>query len=283
MTRQPLKYAKLAPQVVQAPGLFRSVKPGARKQRLEVVYDKDDLQFRFVGPYLLGVDDMRVLQSIVAIACVQNPHATLSLAEAGHDRLKKIKLLLSHTLEVRTTYDELARQIGYNSTGSSADTTIINALERLFTVSVFIQPTGRKTARTFEAGHIFERLSSDGKNKLVAVKLCPLLAFAVLGGPGTYMRDDLIEARKLKTDVARLLHMHLAWLSPGNHATVRIDTLVSHVYGCDPVTATAQRTRRSRVKAGVDELKDALHWTASLNRSIFRISRPSSRGKMLTK
>lgn len=273
MTKQLLKYAKLAPQVVQARGLFRSVKPGTREQRLEVVYDTDDLQFRFVGPYLLGVDDMRVLQGIVAIACVQNQRATLSLAEAGDDQLKKIKLLLSHTLDVRTTYDGLAREIGYSTAGSGADTTIVNALERLFAVSVFIQPAGRKTSRTFEAGHIFERLSSDGTNEHVAVKLCPLLAFAVLGGPGTYMRDDLVEMRKLKTDIARLLHMHLAWLAPGNSGNVSFDTLVSYVYGSDPVAAGTQRTRRNRIKAGIDELRNALGWTASLNRSGYRLTR----------
>lgn len=277
MTRPLLKYSKLAPAVVQAMGLFRSVKPGGRAERLEVTCDAKDLRFRFVGPYLLGVDDMRVMQGIIAFACAQHTQFTLSFDEAGEDQFKKIRLLLSHTLDVRTTYDELARTIGYSASGSGADTTIRNALERLFTVSVFIQPVGRKAARTFEAGHLFERLSSDDVSKLVAVKLCPLLAFAVLGGPGTYMRNDLVEARKLETDIARLLHMHLTWLAPGNSVKVNIETLVSYVYGNDGVTADAQRKRRPRVKKGLEDLVMQLGWTAKSTRNGYQISRPASR------
>lgn len=282
MTKQLLKYAKLAPQVVGAAGLFRSVKSGTRAQRLDVEYEAKGLRFRFMAPFLLGVDDMRVMQGIVAIACAQNPKFTATLDEAVDDQFTQITRLLTHTLDVCTTYDELARTIGYDAAGSSADTTIRNALERFFTVSVFIQPAGRKAARTFEAGHIFERLTSDGANQRVTVKLCSLLAFAVLGGPGTYMRDDLVEARKLKTDTTRLLHMHLAWLAPGNSANVGLTTLVSYVYGNDSVTADTQRKRRARVIAAVKKIAEELGWVATRSRSGYRITRPRARTKKIS-
>lgn len=281
MTKQLLKYAKLAPQIVRAAGLFRSVKPGSRAQRLEVEYEAQGLQFRFMSPFLLGVDDMRVMQGIVAIACAQNPKYALDLDGTGDDQFVKIDRLLAHTLDVQTTYDELARTIGYDAAGSSADTTIRNALERFFTVSVFIQPAGRRVGHTFEAGHIFERLTSADANRRVTVKLCPLLAFAVLGGPGTYMRDDLVEARKLKTDTTRLLHMQLAWLAPGNSANVGITTLVSYVYGNEPVAADTQRKRRARVIAAVKEIADELGWVATRNRSGYRITRSRTRSKTI--
>ena len=279
MTKQLLKFANLAPQIVQAVGLFRSVKPGTRARPLEVVYETQDLRFRFLGPFLLGVDDMRVLQGIVAIASVQNPRLKLTLDEAGDDRFKKIQRLLSRTMDVHTTYDELCRTIGYDASGGSADTTIRNALERLFAVSVSIQPRDRKNARTFEAGHIFERLPSTEASQSINVKLCPLLAFAVFGGPGMFMRVDLFEARKLKTDITRLLHMHLAWIGPGMSRTVGLDKLVQYVYGTEAVTAATQRQRKVRVKAGLQELARTLNWRVWPNRDKYAISRPAMRPK----
>lgn len=278
MKKQLLKYAKLSPAIVQAVGLFRSVKPGAREQRLEVEYEaKDKLLYRFDGPCLLGVDDMRVMQGIIAIACAQNVEFTSRFDAESGDQFEKITMLLSRKLDMHTTYDELARMIGYSASGSGADMTIRNALERLSTVRISIEPTGRTRRHTFNAGHIFERLSSDDTNKLVAVKICPLLAFAVLGGPGTYMRSDLVEARKLKTDSSRLLHMHLSWLTPGNSFKIKTDTLVSYVYGKEKVTADAQRKRRARAIEGLKKLASELGWIVTQNRSVFQVTRPSPR------
>lgn len=51
MTKQLLKFANLAPQIVQAVGLFRSVKPGTRARPLEVVYaysGERDRRFRSI-------------------------------------------------------------------------------------------------------------------------------------------------------------------------------------------------------------------------------------------
>lgn len=276
MKRHLLQYAKLSPAIVQAVGLFRSVKPGAREQRLEVEYEsKDKLLYRFAGPCLLGVDDMRVMQGIIAIACAQNVDFTSRFDAESGDQFEKITMLLSRKLDMRTTYDELARMIGYSASGSGADMTIRNALERLSNVRISVEPAQRARRHIFDAGHIFERLPSDDKNKLVAVKISPLLAFAVLGGPGTYMRSDLVEARKLKKDISRLLHMHLSWLPLGKPFKIKTDTLVSYVYGKEKVTADAQRKRRARAIAGLKTLERELQWTVIQNRSVFLILRPS--------
>lgn len=272
-----LQYTKMAPQLVQACGLFRSVPPGTRKQRLEVTYESDDLLFRFIAPSQLGVDDMRVLLAITAIACAENPIFTLSPPDAEKEPAEKAKTLLSHTLDVRTTFDTLAREIGYSETSGGSHVTIRSAIERLFTVSVFIESSDSKKAHKTEAGHLFERLSRDDSKQLLAVKLCPLLAFAVLGGPGAYMRVDLAEARKLKTDIARLIHMRLSFVGPGRSGRARLDTLVAGVYGDDVVAQATSRQRRLRVKKALVELKDELGWFVQMNRDSYLFCRPRSR------
>lgn len=277
MTRSArLKYAKVPAAFVQAIGLFRSLKPGERNQPLDVAAEAQDLSFRFTGPCLLGVDDMRVMVALIAIACAQNRSSNLNLDGTDGDRYKKIKTLLSHSLEVRCTYDELAREIGYSIAGSGADITIRNVLSRLAATQVVVVPTG-KCPRIFEAGAIFEPLSSKDASSLVAVRLCPLLAFSVLGGPGTYMRLNLAEARKLKTDIARLVHFHLAWLPPKGFRSVGLEKLVSYVYANDSASIDTQRQRRRRVKAAITEFSESLTWITTWNRDTCGFTRTNTR------
>lgn len=271
-----MKYAKLPAAFVQAIGLFRSLKPGERNQPLDVTYEAEDLKYRFTGPCLLGVDDMRVLLAVIAVACAQNPSLQLSLDGTDGDRYKKIKTLLAHSLEVRCTYDELAREIGYSVAGSGSDITIRNALGRLAATKVVVLPTGQ-CPRFFEAGPIIEPLVSTDASPLVAVRLCSILAFSVLGGPGTYMRVDLVEARKLKTDITRLIHFHLAWLPSKGLRSAGLEKLVSYVYANDSASIDTQRQRRRRVKAAIAEFSESLTWITTWNRDTCRFTRTSPR------
>lgn len=269
-------FSDLAPPVARAVGLFRSVKPGARGQRLDVVCATADLEFRFVGPSLLGVDDMRVLQSIVALAGQQNHTPRRRLGAVGEDRAEGNRLLLPGTFEVHTAYDELARTIGYVASGSSADVTIRNALERLFAVSVLSGPAGSENARPRDAGHLLEPLPDTNARSGVHVRLCPLLASSVLSGPGAAVRVDLAEARKLKTDIARLLHTQLSWVGPGEVGIVGLDALIQYVYGIAAVTDATWRQRKVRAKAGLNELVQTLGWRVSPARDGYAISRPAA-------
>lgn len=271
-----LRYAKFPAAFVMAIGLFRSLKSGERNQQLDVTYEAEDLKYRFTGPCLLGVDDMRVMVAVVAMACSQNRSLNLSLEGTVGDRYKKIKTLLAHTVEVRCTYDDLAREIGYSVAGSGADITIRNAIGRLAATQVVVLPNGQ-CPRFFEAGAIFEPLASTESNPLIALRLCPLLAFAVLGGPGSYMRVSLSEARKLETDIPRLIHFHLAWLSPKSFRAVGLEKLVSYVYAKDSASIDTQRQRRHRVKAAIAEFSERLAWITTWNRDTCRFIRPSRR------
>lgn len=273
-----LKFAKLPLPFVQAIGLFRSLRPGERDQPLDVTYEAEDLKYRFTAPSLLGVDDMRVMLAVIAMACSQNRSLNLSLDGTFGDRYQKITTLLAHTLEVRCTYDELAREIGYSVAGSGADITIRKALGRLTATKVIVMPTG-KCPRFFEAGTIFEPLASTDGSPLIALRLCPLLAFAVLGGPGTYMRVDLVEARKLKTDIGRLIHFHLAWLSQKGFGAVGLEKLVSYVYANGPASLDTKRQRRHRVKAAIAEFSENLTWITTWNRDTCRFTRTSRRSR----
>ncbi|GAA3711567.1 hypothetical protein GCM10022421_18730 [Oceanisphaera sediminis] len=54
-----------------APGLFRSLQRGERKRlKLDVTYTHGFDSIRFWGPEPLGVDDLRVLQGLVAMAAI---------------------------------------------------------------------------------------------------------------------------------------------------------------------------------------------------------------------
>lgn len=270
-----LKFAKLPLPFVQAIGLFRSLKPGERNQPLDVTYEAKDLKYRFTGPCLLGVDDMRVMVAVVAMACSQNRSLNLSLEGTDGDRYKKINALLAHTVEVRCSYDDLVREIGYSVAGSGADITIRNALGRLAATQIVVLPTGQ-CPRFFEAGPIFESLAITDAISPIALRLCPLLAFAVLGGPGTYMRANLTEARKLKTDIARLIHFHLSWLS-SNLVTVGLEKLVSYVYANGFASLDTKRQRRRRVKAAIAEFSKNLTWFTAWNRDTCQFMRTSRR------
>jgi len=64
-----LTHARHDPAHVLAPGLFRSLGRGDRARlKLDVTYIHGDDRLEFGGKEPLGVDDMRVLQGLVAMA-----------------------------------------------------------------------------------------------------------------------------------------------------------------------------------------------------------------------
>lgn len=104
-----------------------------------------------------------------------------------------------------------------------------------------------------------------------------VLAAAVHGGRGTYLRTDLLEARRLNSDAARLLHHRLHWINTGCRRDVSLDKMIGYVWSSEEVSASAYRTRRQVLKRALGQLI-AIGWSVTSRGDLFHIGRPAAQG-----
>lgn len=114
-----------------------------------------------------------------------------------------------HRAALRTTCNQLAQATGYRANSGSAQNAIRTALEKLASVDIAVRSADALDASNISAGRL---ISSDTSRRYVDVALGPVLAAAVRGDRGTYLRTDLLEARQLESDAGRLLHHRLHWI-----------------------------------------------------------------------
>jgi hypothetical protein len=147
-----LSHARHDPAHVLCPGLFRSLVKGERKRgKLDVTHEYGEESIRFWGPEPLGIEDLKVLQGLVAIAPTlglngKNGRGLILTSETDSD----IGINLRNNLElkwdaidktamvVKTTSGELAKEIGYKKSGKN-NNKIRESVERLWAVSVIIK------------------------------------------------------------------------------------------------------------------------------------------------
>jgi len=258
------------------PGLFRSLRKGQRKtEKLDIRYNFGGASVRFWGPEPLGVDDMRVLQGLVALATSQRQlqqggereplpvtQEPLEGSVREPDKERLLKLLepkfdadLSQALVVRGSYRALAKVIGYEDCDSGAAFKALRAcVERLWAVSVVVERDGRR-----QGFRILSEYASELGRGTLTIALNPRLAQAIVGA-GQYYRLDMREVRLLTTDCARLLHQRLHWANPGQSARVSMNTLCSYVWPEPSDNAQTMKSRRKTVKQALANLQ-ALGWT----------------------
>lgn len=265
-------FLKLAPAIAHAPGLFQSIPKGAARQLRELKYQAGGLHFRFVGPQF-GPTELRVLQGLVGLGALQTEQPTEK--EPG-DLLQRISCATRKRVVIDTTYNQLARTIGYQVNSGSSNTAIRRALESLFMLSVFVGYADAPRSKDFAAMHLFSRIGSQENGGRLVVEMCPVLAAAVLGGPGQYLRVSLDEVRQLKSDTARLIHQHLHWINPGriSERTVSLEKLVSYVWP-NEACASTMRARRREIRLALKELAK-IGWNIEWGGSSCTISRPAS-------
>jgi hypothetical protein len=266
-------FAKMAPSIAHAPSLFQSQPNGSRIEYVTLRYEVGSLSFRFVGP-MLGPTELRVLQGLTAIAGWQNPATPFELPTDAN-ALDRIDALLARSVKVTSTYADLARTIGYASNSGSVYAQIRTAIERLFAVSVFVGVTGNPSSKDLSAGHLLSELRSRELGGALQVGLSPILAAAVLGGKGTYLRLDMDEVRKLRTDRARLLHQRLHFINPGMKRPVGLNTLVGYVWPNEAESDEARRSREHRIRLALKELNEVLGWSVTKGEAnLYTIGRP---------
>lgn len=265
------EFAKMAPAICHAPGLFVSRDKNAPEQLMKLNYVVGPLLYRFVGPQL-GPVELRVLQGLVALSAMQNFGEETG---ARDESLDEVQALLSRSAQVRTSYNQLAQAIGYQADSGSAHAGIRKALEQLFAVAVFISRADELGAKDMAAGHLLTRLQSSEARNAIDVALCPILAAAALGGRGEYLRINLDEVRRLKSDPARLLHRRLHYINAGQKPrNVRLDTLAGYIWPVE-ANASTHRKRRERVGKAVSELEYRLGWTVKKTADGYLIGRPA--------
>lgn len=254
-------FARISPLAVHAPSLFRSLALNDRRRYLRTQHTIGDLQVEFSGPEL-GATELRVMQGLLSLS---RPPSTVTVS--GGDTLERIASLLAFSVRVDTTFVALADAIGMQ--GGSAPARIRMAVKLLHGVSIEVA----SGPRAFVMEHLIKRLEGR-KGGSVHVELSPALALAVLGSPGEYLRVDMDEVRRLRSDPARLLHHRLHWLNAGETRSVRIDTLVSYVYP-EPAEGATLRKRRKRVRDALDEIQNLLGWSIYFSRDdLVMVGRP---------
>lgn len=257
----PVSIARHEPSHCLTGGLFRSLQRGARRHgKLDVTYlGNPGEKIRFVGFEPLGVDDMRVLQGLVAMAGAHGAELPPDPREQCDRQLRLHLQAYGDAVEdaaivVVGSYRALAVEIGYRAEGGSMFASLRRSIHRLWAVSITIEKDG--TQRGFR---LLSDYASDGNTGRFRIALNPRMARA-LSGDSKYVGIDMAEVRKLKTDGARLLHQRLCgWVDQGKTRRVAIDTLCEYIWHEKPVSKDAEKKRRKTARKAVNELS-VLGW-----------------------
>lgn len=268
-----IQFALHDPAHCLAPGLFRSLQKGERRNRkLDLRYQHGDKLLHFKGPEPLGVDDLRVLQGLVAMAGPMGKSLGPS-PKTGHGQQLRISLELRHealaeeALLVKTNYGALARVIGYADHDDGRN--IRQCVERLWMVSVMAEVNGARRGFRLLSSYV----SDDVREKL-HVALNPQITKAILGS-AQHVRICMEEVRALKSDVARLLHQRLCgWINPGHHRRIGLESLCEYAWP-EPATPSAWKKRRTKARLAVAELREIGWGVTKCDRDIYAIKRPS--------
>lgn len=255
-----LTHARHDPAHCLAPGLFRSLKKGERKNaKLDVTYKHGEDSIRFRGPDPLGADDLRVLQGLVAMAATSGEKGRGIMlhsepeSEAGQTLRDSLKLKWGakqgDAMVAKGSYRQLALELGYADTdGGKCFRLIRESIERLWAVSVIVERSGRK--KGFRILADYESEEAGGK---LFIALNPRLAEAIIGDR-RHTRIDMREVRGLKTDPARLIHQRLCgWIDAGEERPAETDTIAAYVWP-DACSKDAMKKRRQAVKKALSEL-----------------------------
>lgn len=271
-------YAKVAPCVVRTAGLFckaSSCEPG---RPLDVSREIEGLLYRFTAPMQLTERDLEVLLGLTAIGCSQDGTFQTTRQFSGPDAATRARKQLSAKVEIRTSYSTLARELG-RSTGGDTWPHISQALARLFAVSVFVKPASVVNWHRYSAGHLLDAQTADMTGDTIAVSLSPVLASAVLGGRGEFIRVPMEEVRELRADrsgITRLLHFHLHGLPAGEACRITEGRLMSLIFGSDAVQGSTLRMRTSALRKAMVRLGLLPGWTTSRNGATHYVRRPKS-------
>lgn len=254
--------AKFDPVHVTAPQLFVSLSRKNKQrdtEKLLVIYtpvtEAGTATFEFHGPDRLGVDDLQVLQGLIAVGTEQGREIATSRVQKSPPKMEGNPVGFPETLVVSSSFSYLARTIGYRAPDSGETLRLIRAsIERMSKVTVFFRESidGRAVRLDSFISQYESDLSADGLQVGLNSRMTAAI-FAVNRGE-QYIKVHLDEVRRLKSDPARLIHHRLHFLQEGASVKIGLDTLASYVWL--PTTSyDAIRKRRAAVSKALDELR----------------------------
>ncbi len=288
-------HAKCDPAHCTVPGLFQALQKGTRKAEddfvcnpYSITHEYGDVTLVFRCSTLLGADDLRVLQGLLAIGSPLSDSMVLT-TDSPQERYRKIRNQLNltdscmhlETLVVRGSCYQLAKEIGLRTDGANTFRRIRASIERLCGISIIaIYADG-----THHGYHLIAGYSSEESKKEINVALNPRLTAAVLGkrikASGGYTRIEMDEVRRIKGEATRVLHTYLcALVSPGESKVFLASTLRAHIWlqVAKPKDKAAHakwheriKKQHQRIRLAMNEL-NSIGWRCSLLAS----NRPSS-------
>lgn len=256
-----LDHAKLDPYHSLTNGLFRPLpRKKAALPALDIQSDYETYySINWSAPELLGITDQTLFIALHRLA--SDPQG-VKVVQA--DELDEHWLSVRNALQLTskeengrcygldTTYYELARIMGLAKSGTNVQT-IERSLNKLASVKVAIYKKAVPKDPPWASHLIAYRFQNDRLN----IVLNPLLSKAIRVGPFSFI--NLAEQRQLKSEVTKRLHVWLtAWLPEGKQGKIALDKLIPHVWG--DMLESAQRTRRNRLRAALEELSKLQGW-----------------------
>ncbi|RRS01088.1 hypothetical protein EIP75_22100 [Aquabacterium soli] len=268
---------------VLAPGLFVSLDKRKRRgpgegSALQVtfVYQKLKRTVSFSGPEQLGVSDLRVLQGLMSMATAAGMgrlaagSADLAVLKGGWQELVRacgVRSKAGETVEPRSTSGRRSEQLQ-------------KSLQRLASVRV----TASDRADGGEPLVSADR-SCDTRQGF-RVSFCAELMGALGAGSNgkQYLKVDMVEARELRADVARLLHFRLSNVNEGTSREFTQGDMEHMIWGADEADTDAIRKHRRRLLAQAVAAVGALEgWKVQAVQGargtwVWRVSRAKPRG-----
>ncbi len=228
------------------PGLFRPLKRGGRwAKKLHLIHHREKVMLEFRGFEVLGADDLRILQGLLAISpMIENPETGVTAGDI---------------------YYQIAKEIGLPTSGANFNRIRTN-IERLHNVTIIARCSDGICHRY----QLVDQYSSDEKQKQITVVINPRIIEAILG-----KRIEMAEVRAIPSELTRILHQYLCCtISPGDTRNLAADSLVDQIWPDKQIPTTRQK-HRARLKKAMVEL-EAIGWKCELtaDRRAWIISRP---------
>ena len=275
MKKHDLSYARHDPAHCLAPNLFRSLKRGERKKfKLDVTYHfgKNE-SMRFVGTELLGADDMRLLQGIVALG---GPNGLLLTPEPTTEIGQQLRMFLDLDFEaikqdgliVCRGLSKLLTEVGMTDSGDNIKA-LKASLLRMSNTTILVTKGQQKAAF-----HLMSHAVNEADSKLW-IALNPRIAGAILGRR-PYTHIVMAEVRSLQTDPARLMHQRLCgWINPGKSGCIVLDNLCRYIWHDEATNPNTMKTRHRVARKALSELV-SVGWTVTESvKDKWEIKRPA--------
>lgn len=249
--------------------LFTPLPKGGKRPVLEVSHAiSPEHTLHFSAREALGVPEQTLLLAVLGLAGeqyrVQGNDAVVS-AKDGRTLPGRLWSGLypdggsetPSTLMLSTTWEELNRRCGSQTSGGSIIEMRKRCLRRLCEVIVWEESLGKRTSR-----QSFLLVWLEGTDRHIHLALNHRLASAYLGGQ--YSKVWMSERQRLSSDLAMHVHAFLSTcIKPEASLTIGLRRLAERVWPANHDTAPpgTRRRRLAELRAALDAIGRLSHWT----------------------